>query len=312
MAASKSDPRSSAAAPPPEHLPPDEPDPTVDPRFRFTVSVPAVSYRSTARAGWDGALLADGDAGYVRSGEARHEHQTLTIWRWQTPNVARPIGTRGGWTTFPPGVRLFLPGDREFGEWCGHPRAQALFVAPERVEAVLGRPPERTGLARWRDPRYALPFVESVISAMMRDLEVGHPAGPITGDSLVEALLLHLDGVGATRPRPPGRRLDAVRDHIEENLAGALGTADLADLVGVDVRQLAASFAAETGCTPQRYVLYRRIERAKALLRDAELSPAQIARAVGFADEAQLARVVRRHQRAPASRGRPPPAGPRP
>lgn len=292
------DPKTTAApAPAPRRL--DDPDPSVDPRFRLTVSVPPLTYVASTRAGWDGALLVEGDSGFVRSGEVRHDHQALVIQRWQTPHLARPIGARGGWTTFSPGVRLLLPGERESGEWCGRPRAQMLFVAPERVEAVLGTPLDRSGLTRWRDPRHPLPFVEHVIAALMQDLAAGHPAGSITGDALLVALLLHLDtapaGAASPGPRALGRRLDAVRDHIEENLARALRLADLAALAGVDVRQFGASFAAETGCTPQRYVLHRRIERAKALMRHPELTLPQIARAVGFTGEAQLAAVFRRY-----------------
>jgi AraC-like DNA-binding protein len=292
------DPRTpTAPEPAPRRL--DDPDPLVDPRFRLTVSVPPLTYVSSKGAGWNGALLVEGDSGFVRTGEVRHEHQALVIQRWQTPHLARPIGARGGWTTFPPGVRLLLAGDCESGEWCGRPRAQMLFVAPERVEAVLGTPLDRSGLTRWRDPRHPLPFVEHVVSALMLDMEAGHPAGPLTGDALLVALLLHLDaapaGVGAPAPRALGRSLDRVRDYIEENLARALRLAELAAVAGADERRFGASFAAETGCTPQQYVLSRRIARAKALMRRPELSLTQIARAVGFTGEAQLTAVLRRH-----------------
>jgi AraC-like DNA-binding protein len=284
---------------PPDVARADAPEPPVDPRFRFTVSVPTLDMVSSARGGWEGALLAEGDAGPVRSGEVRHEHQAIVIQRWETPNHARPIGSRGGWTTIPPGVRLFMPGDREFGEWRGHPWAQFLFVSPERVEAVLGKPWEASGLTRWCDERHSLPFVEHVVSAMMDDIEAGHPAGPITGDALVVALLLHLDGAGATAPAPGrgalGRRLDVLLDHIEENLARPLRLAELAALAGVEVGRIGAIFAAETGCSPARYLQLRRIERAKRLARDPDLTLAQVARAVGFADETQLARAFRQH-----------------
>lgn len=277
----------------------DDLDPSVDPRFRFTVSVPPVRYVASTEAGWCGARLVDADAGFVRSGEVENEHEVLVLQRWQTPNLARPIGSAGGWRTSPPGVRLFLPGDRELGEWCGRPRAQMLFVTPERLVALLGTPWEASGLTRWRDERHVLPFVEHVITALMQDLEAGHPAGPIAGDALVTALLLHLDGAGARAPLPRpgalGRRLDPVRDYIEDNLARPLQLAELAALAGVGVRRFGAIFHAETGCSPQVYVLRRRVERAKALLRDSELSLAEIAYAVGFTDPGQLSRVFSQH-----------------
>lgn len=297
------DPDERPAPPDPPRPRLDDLDPSVDLRFRFNVSVPPVRYVASTRAGWSGARLVEGDSGFVRSGEIENEHEVLVLERYQTPSLTRPIGRAGGWRTSPPGVKLFFPGDREFGEWCGRPRAQVLFVTPERAEATLGTPWETSGLTRWRDDRHALPFVEHVVTALMQDLEAGHPAGPIAGDALVTALLLHLDGAGARAPLPTpgalGRRLDVVRDYVEDHLARPLQLAELAALAGVGVRRFGAIFQAETGCSPQVYVLRRRVERAKMLLRDSELSLAQIARAVGFTGAAQLARVFCQHAGVP-------------
>ena len=114
---------------------------------------------TSANGGWDGALLVQGDAGPVRRGGARHEHQALAIQRWLIPGHARPIGTRGRWAAPSPGVRLFMPGERELGAWRGHPWSQILFVAPERVQAVLGKPLSSSGLARWREATHRLPLL---------------------------------------------------------------------------------------------------------------------------------------------------------
>lgn len=271
-------------------------DPLSDPRFRFNVSVMPTRFVVSAGSGWDGALFTEGDAG-PDGGEARHEHQVVMLQRWLTPNSARPIGSPGGWTTFAPGVRVCLPGDPEFGEWRGHPRSQFLFIAPERVEAVLGRSWERTGLTRWREARYQLPFVDHVILALTQDMERGYPAGPLVGDSLLIALLSRLDGSPPASPRPGalGRRLDVVRDYIEANLARPLRLAELASLAGVGVRRFGSVFAAETGWSPHRYVLSRRVERAKVLMGDPRLSLADVSRAVGFRDPAQFSRVFRQY-----------------
>lgn len=269
--------------------------PSVDPRFRFTVSVPPVRFVASLDAGWDGALLTEGDAG--RDGEARHDHEVVTVGRWFTPNDARPFASQRGWTTLPPGVRLCLPGDREHAEWRGQPRCQFLFIAPERVEAVLGTTWDRSGLARWREPRHALPFVESVMSAMMADVEAGHPAGPLVGDSLLVSLLTHLNGAAPPSPRPGilGRRIDRVREYIDVNLACPLRLSELAAVAGVGVRRFGAIFAAETGSSPHQYVLRRRVARAKALMHDPARSLAEIGRAVGFRDPGQFSRVFRQH-----------------
>jgi AraC family transcriptional regulator len=272
-------------------------DPGIDPRFAFRVSVAPVRFTGSAASGWEGAFLGEFTAS--PSGEALHDHRTLVIQHWLTPDSARPIGGAGGWATLAPGIRLRFPGDAEHVAWRGSPRGRVLFVTPERLETVLGARWDETGLTRWRDDRYHLSFVEHVIAAMMQDVETRYPAGPLTGDALLVALLRHLNGrEQASRPPRPGalgRRLDAVRDYIEANLAKPLRLTDVAALAGVGVRRFGAIFAAETGWSPHRYVLFRRVERAKELMRDRTLSLAQIARAVGFSDPAQFSRVFRQY-----------------
>ncbi len=53
-------------------------------------------------------------------------------------------------------------------------------------------------------------------------------------------------------------------------------------------------FKAETGLSPHQYVIHRRVDRAKALLADADLTIAEVARAVGFANHSHLSSHVRR------------------
>lgn len=66
-------------------------------------------------------------------------------------------------------------------------------------------------------------------------------------------------------------------------------------MAGVSVRQLGDIFAVETGCPPHRYVLHRRVERAKQLMATPELSLGRVALAVGFKRPALFSRVFRRY-----------------
>ena len=54
------------------------------------------------------------------------------------------------------------------------------------------------------------------------------------------------------------------------------------------------SFKQATGVGPQRYVIQRRLERAKRLLRSSHLSIALIAQEAGFVDQSHLTRLFRR------------------
>jgi AraC-like DNA-binding protein len=268
----------------------------VEPRSFFDSAVPPSSCVSSARAGWDGALFAAATA--ARSGADRVDHRTVMIQRWLTPMCVRSADG-GGWTTHAPGVRLRFPGDAQPGSWRGPTDLELLFVTPARIEAVLGGPWERSGLQRWREPTRELPLVGEVLSAMAQDVEEGHPAGPLTGDALVIALLTHLDGRGnaprSPGPRALGRRLELVLEYIEANLTLPLTMAELAGVACVRSRRLHDAFVARTGWSPHRYVVARRVERAKALMSDPALTLGEIARAVGFGDASQFSKVFRRY-----------------
>lgn len=266
-----------------------------DPSSLFEVSVPPSRCASSVGSGWDGALLVDVTTAHA--GEFHQDHALVVVQRWSTPLRIQPIPPRSGWTTHPPAVALRFPGDSQHGSWRGATECQLLFLTPRRVEDVLGSPWDRSGLPRWRAPSRELSFAEEVLSALARDVEDGYPAGPLTGDALVVALLSHLDGRGAGAPSPGprtlGRRLHHVLDYIEANLTHPLRLADLAEVAQVRVRRLATVFAAETGSPPHRYILQRRVERAKLLMRDPSVPLARVAAAVGFSSPSQFSRVFR-------------------
>lgn len=247
-------------------------------------------------SGWDGALLVEVTT--APGGEVRQQHEFLAVERRVTPLTERPVGGRGGWRTHGPGSWLNLPGERVEAEWRGATDCQYLFITPARVESVLGRSWERSDLGRWSDHAAELPFADSILAALAADHHASHPAGPLVGDALVVALLAHLDARAPASPSRRGahaRRVHRVRDFIEANLARQLKLAELAAVAGVSVRQLGDVFASETGWSPHRYLLHRRVERAKELMSTPELSLAEIGRTVGFKTPEQFSRVFRQY-----------------
>ena len=81
---------------------------------------------------------------------------------------------------------------------------------------------------------------------------------------------------------PLARRLLRVRDLIDRAYAGPLDLAALARSAHVSESHFSRSFAAAFGVTPHRYLLTTRLERAKALLRDTDLSVTDVCLRVGF------------------------------
>jgi len=77
-------------------------------------------------------------------------------------------------------------------------------------------------------------------------------------------------------------KLRLAKAFIQENLASDLAVDAIARAVGMSAYHFAHAFRAATGVPPHRYVMQRRMERAKALLRGSELTLTDIAQRVGY------------------------------
>ena len=77
-------------------------------------------------------------------------------------------------------------------------------------------------------------------------------------------------------------RLRRARDRMDREFAQPLDIAQLARTALMSPGHFSRSFRAAFGQTPHSYLMTRRIERAKALLRGGELSVTEVCYAVGF------------------------------
>jgi len=89
-------------------------------------------------------------------------------------------------------------------------------------------------------------------------------------------------------------RLRRVRDYIEAHLDDHLSLIVLADIACLSPYHFSRSFKEAAGVGPQRYVIQRRFERAKTLLRSTHRPLALIAQEAGFADQSHLNSIFRR------------------
>jgi AraC family transcriptional regulator len=83
-------------------------------------------------------------------------------------------------------------------------------------------------------------------------------------------------------------------EFMEAHLDGNLRLSELAREAGVSTSHFLRSFRQSTGKTPYQFLLHRRVERARLLMRDLRAPLTQVALASGFADQHHLARVFRR------------------
>jgi AraC family transcriptional regulator len=142
--------------------------------------------------------------------------------------------------------------------------------------------------------------IEHIGWALKAEMETGLPTRRLYADSLATALAVRLleghssaSRITDSRASMSGRKLRLVLSYIEDNLVQDLSLQELAAVAGIGLSQFKKVFRESVGRPVHRYVIERRVERAKMLLRDSRLPIAQIALDTGFAHQSHLARHVR-------------------
>jgi len=158
------------------------------------------------------------------------------------------------------------------------------------------------GVVRLRT-RYNLndPLISQLVLTIANEMEGGF-LDHILADALNTALAVKItrlcgDPTAITIEPTNGlsrERLKRVYDYIETHLDDRLTLVDLAWVACLSTYHFSRSFKQAVGVGPQRYVMHRRVERAKTLMRRTDRPLAMIAQEVGFADQSHLTSVFRR------------------
>lgn len=98
-----------------------------------------------------------------------------------------------------------------------------------------------------------------------------------------------------TNTTPLARHLLRARDLADSRYAEPLDLEALARAAHVSPRHFSRSFRLTFGETPYQYLLTRRIERARHLLRTTDMKVAEVCLAVGFNSVGSFTTTFRRH-----------------
>ena len=213
-------------------------------------------------------LVVRGDSAVVPAGAA-------TEWRW---------GEEGAES-----LHLYL------GPALVREAAEGAGLDPDAVEIVGGLGP--------RDPQ-----IERFGLSFLPDLEAGDlPGGGLYAEALARALAVHLLrehstlgrgalAAAARGPRGglPKRALKRATDYVGDNLAGDIALEDLARAANASPSHFSRLFKESTGLSPHRYVIERRVERARELLTRTDVPLHEVAAAAGFAHQSHMGRHLKR------------------
>jgi AraC family transcriptional regulator len=154
--------------------------------------------------------------------------------------------------------------------------------------------------ARRFDTRHLLrdERIEHLVRALENDHHASSPSGALFAESVGVALavrLLGLDDLESNRTvRLSDVQLKRVLDYVDAHLHEPLTIDTLSRIANASSSHLRTWFKAATGMTVHRYVLRRRVERARSLLLGGDLSTSEVAHLTGFAHQSHLAHWMRR------------------
>lgn len=141
--------------------------------------------------------------------------------------------------------------------------------------------------------------VEGLKQSLLASFERHGSASNLFLDHTILALHAHLASVyGGMQPK--GRRHSGglapwqerrAKELMADNLHMDVSLSEIAQACNLSTSHFARAFKVSTGTTPYTWLQARRVDRARALLDDYEMSLAEIALACGFADQSHFTRV---------------------
>jgi AraC family transcriptional regulator len=197
----------------------------------------------------------------------------------------------------------FVPAGHDFRGW-QRPRALArttwFYIDPR---GPLADPALRFGEIEFK-PRLFVCDRDLLETALKFKSQVENPGSMPRQYAEVLGIMLTQELVrinsGAARREPANRgglapwQQKRVAAYIEERVGNDIPLATLAELVQLSPYHFCRSFKSSFGMPPHRYHVNRRIERAKQLLADRELSVMTIALDVGFSDTKRFSAAFHR------------------
>lgn len=192
---------------------------------------------------------------------------------------------------------VFAPGEEPVA---GHdPRRRLLvFGMHFRVAGGADRvvPPVRC--ARLRDL--------DLVAALARQCDRGYRRGDPLGRrqcrlALAQLLCLLWEEPAGPVPDRIGEALDGIVRDIREDPSRRWTVAELAARAALSRAQFTRRFTARTGLPPARFLVRARIDRARRLLTETNLSVTRVAEMLGYPDIAYFSRQYRRHTGQPPS-----------
>jgi AraC-like DNA-binding protein len=142
--------------------------------------------------------------------------------------------------------------------------------------------------------------IEALFLDLLQSWNQRSPLGRLDAHGSLQRIIAKCLGMGDAREVVGGvdavarERIQRAIAHMERHVAEPLTIAELARVSGLSASRFGQVFKDHTGYPPKGYLLRLRIEHARRLLADIDLSVKEVARRVGSPDQFHFSRMFRR------------------
>ena len=153
-------------------------------------------------------------------------------------------------------------------------------------------------------PHFATPdpLIYQICLALTAELASNGVCSRLYVDSLITTLSIHLlrqysareQLVRAYTDGLPKCKLQQVIDYIDDHLTDDLSLKEIANVVEISPHYFTSLFKQSTGLSAYQFVIHRRMERAKQLLKRQDLSLVEVSLQVGFQSQSHFTNVFRK------------------
>lgn len=188
------------------------------------------------------------------------------------------------------------------GRWDGEGEVTLLILEPSKFAQMAHESLDSDGVTL--QPQFALTdsLLAGIGYALKGELNTNQPRNNLYINSLTATLAAHLlrhyctvgqpinDNVGGLPPYQLRRAIDYIENFLQQNIK----LSDIATALGMSQYYFARSFQQSMGIPPYQYLIQCRVERAKVLLKQHDLSITDIALECGFNSQSHLNQQFRK------------------
>jgi AraC family transcriptional regulator len=267
--------------------------------------VPGRTLLSSEGLGWKGVSMRS----YRYTGldvhvPAMRDYMIVTYREGLTPMERQFDGRWSREQCVPGDVSLLTRSEKSHWHWTQDIDVVHVYLAPETLAKVSSEAMDRDIVdVRLQDVlKTHDPIIAGTSAAIASEAECQGMGGQLYVEALATQMSVHLlrkySSISCRQPTHLGclsaQQAKRIAEYIEAHLDSHLSLDELAGVAGLSTWHFLRQFRARFNCAPHAYVIERRIEQAKRLLRRGALPIKEVAAACGFSDQAHMTRLFRR------------------